>query len=241
MSLHIYKDASNLARGLAAWIAGDINLKLKEKPRYSLVLSGGSTPKKLYELLASKYADKVSWNRVDFFWGDERHVPYEDERNNGRMAYEALLQPLGIADDHIYMMRTDVAPEISAKNYEEILREYFGESTISFDFTLLGMGTDGHTLSVFPDSPLLEDTTTWVRSVLNEKENLQRITLMPSLVNRSVNMAFMVSGEDKADMLHKVMRGAHEPKKYPSQLIKKKMGELQWFVDEGAASRLMAQ
>lgn len=239
MSLHIYKDAASLAEGLASWIAGSINLRLKQQPRFSFVLSGGSTPKRLYEILAAEYADKVNWEAVDFFWGDERHVPYEDDRNNGRMAYESLLQPLGISNAQIFMMPTDTSAGQSATAYEGELRAYLRKGAFSFDLALLGMGTDAHTLSVFPDSPLIGDEEHWVRNVLHPKENLQRITLMPSLVNRSAAIVFMVSGSDKSEMLRHVLKSDYDPQKYPAQLIHADSGSLQWFVDEDAAQSLL--
>lgn len=239
MSLHIYSNEELLAKGLAEWIGGNINLVLRSQDRYSLVLSGGSTPVVLYQLLASEYKNKVDWGRVDFFWGDERYVPFDDKRNNGKMAFETLLYPLNIPEKNIYRIQTSLPPEDAASDYEKILKGYLKSSDHTFDFTLLGMGGDGHTLSVFPNSPLLDNEMDWVKNVLNTKENLQRITLLPSLVNQSRNIAFMVKGADKAATLKEVIRGQYNPALYPSQLIKAEKGNLLWFTDEAAAEQLV--
>lgn len=216
-----------------------MNLVLKKKERYSFVLSGGSTPKKLYHILADDFKDKVDWQRVDFFWGDERYVPFDDDRNNGKMAYSSLLTPLGIPEKNIYRIPVSPTPENAAKQYEEILKKYLtNESDQRFDLALQGMGADGHTLSVFPGSVLLNNQTDWVQSVYNSGDQLQRITMLPHLVSHSANIIFMVSGKEKADTLKAVIGGEYNPSLYPSQLFRNN-DNVMWFLDEGSAQKLI--
>lgn len=239
MNLHIYPEAESLAQGLAEWFAGNVILTLKKQKRYSVVLSGGHTPKHLYEILAEKYRNIIEWNRVDFFWGDERYVPFDDDRNNGKMAYSALLTPLNISAGNIFRINTSPTPEEAAARYDGVVREYLKKtSSHTFDFTLLGMGDDGHTLSVFPGSELVNNHSDWVINTVNKKENLPRITLMPALVNLSKTIAFMVAGSSKSVSLREVLKGKFNPHVYPSQLIKDN-SNINWFVDEAAASGLL--
>src|ERR1700730_18537491 len=151
MQLHVYKDAEELSHEVAGWIAGCIADTLKEKDRFSIALSGGSTPQRLHKILsASPYREQIDWSKLHIFWGDERAVPFEDSRNNAKMAYDTLLNFVPVPPAQIHVMRTDIDPEASAAAYEKILHQYFDNTPFSFDLVLLGMGDDGHTLSLFP-------------------------------------------------------------------------------------------
>lgn len=241
-NIHIYPDEDTLTQGLAEWLAGNMALVLKKQERYSFVLSGGHTPKKLYEVLAREYRGQIEWDRIDFFWGDERYVPFDDERNNGRMAYASLLSPLGIPEENIYRIKTGPTPEEAARNYEGVIRKYFQKSSAqAFDFTLLGMGDDGHTLSVFPYSELVGNRSDWVKNTVNRKENLPRITLLPLLVNRSGAIAFMVKGVSKAYALEQVLKGKFDPVNFPAHLISSDKGRVNWFTDEAAAAAILKE
>lgn len=239
MSLHIYKTPELLAEGLAAWIVGDINSVLYSGRRFSFVLSGGSTPKLLYEILATEYTNATDWSRVDFFWGDERFVPKDDSRNNAKMATDLLLNPLRIEKEQIFPIPTDNSPEDAVRVYEALLKGYFDPALpYSFDFVLLGMGKDAHTLSLFPGDELPEDKTAFVAHTFYKSDLLNRITLLPSIVNRSKTVSFMVQGADKADTLREVLNGSRHLKKYPAQNIAPADGNLLWFIDEAAAASL---
>lgn len=235
MNRHIFKDSAELAHALAKWICEDITTVLKNQEFYTWALSGGSTPKALYEILASEYRNVVDWKKIHFFWGDERYVPISDDRNNAGQAL-SLLKPLSIPPEHVHIMRTDMAPDQSAADYEKLLHSFFETTGQTFDLCLLGMGDDGHTLSIFPhhDKDLLADSH-WVKSVIHPAEKMTRITLMPNLVNRSAKIVFMVQGSKKSATLHEVLKGKYEPNTYPAQLIKPTDGELHWFMDESAA------
>lgn len=236
MHLHVYKDAQETTIALADWITSLIQKTVEVKDKFTIALSGGETPKKLYQTLASDpYREKINWNKLHIFWGDERCVPFDDERSNAKMAYDNLITKVKVPSEQVHKIWTDIDPHESAKQYEKLLHQYFDDKQISYDLVLLGMGGDGHTLSLFPGSEILQDHTSWVTAV-HSKEKGDRITLMPSIVNRSSAVAFFVTGENKAKVLQQVLEG-HE-RFYPAQLIQPLNGELHWFADSAAAKDL---
>lgn len=238
MHLHIYKSAEETITALANWITSLIQKTLEVKDKFTIALSGGETPKKLYQTLASdEYREKINWSRLHIFWGDERYVSFTDERNNAKMAFDNLLSDVNIPAEQVHRILTDIIPEESAKQYENILHKYFDEKQTTFDLVLLGMGDDGHTLSLFPNSELLNDKQSWVRADYTGQKGMKRITLMPSVVNKSAAIVFFVTGVAKAKVLKEVIE---EPvnHNYPSQLIQPSNGELHWFLDSSAAKFL---
>jgi 6-phosphogluconolactonase len=239
--LHIAKDATTLSLELAEWLNKYIQKVLTKKDRFTFVLSGGSTPKQLYTLLAqSPYSENIPWEKLHFFWGDERAVPYEDSRNNAKMAYDELLNKVGVQSENIHVMRTDIGPEESASEYQKILEQYFDGEETTFDFVLLGMGDDGHTLSLFPGTPVIHEQNAWATAFFLTAQDMYRITLTAPVVNLAACVAFLAVGAGKAEVLQKVLEGDFEPDTYPSQVIKPVKGELHWFIDEAAASLLKA-
>ena len=237
MQLHIYKNTGDVIDALAKWIISYVSHTLKKQDRFTIALSGGETPKALYQLLATDaYRNKIDWSKMHIFWGDERVVPFSDESNNARMAFENLLNSVAVPTENIHKMHTDILPELAAKSYEEILHQYFDTASNSFDLVLLGMGKDGHTLSLFPSSPLLPGQQHWVNSVYVEDQKMYRITLMPSIVNKACSIIFLVTGIEKAKVLKAVLHGS--PGQYPAQLIQPVNGQLHWFLDEEAAGEL---
>jgi 6-phosphogluconolactonase len=236
MEIHVYKDAEAMSVDAAKWIADRITSTLKTKDRFTIALSGGSTPKRLHELLAQPpYKETLSWSQLHIFWGDERAVPFEDSRNNAKMAYDTLLDFVPVPASQIHVMRTDIAPEQSAAEYEKILHEYFDKTPYSFDLVLLGMGDDGHTLSLFPGMPIVHEAKAWAKAFWLQAQDMSRITLTKTIVNKSACVAFLTAGPAKAHALNEVLRGVYNPDLYPSQEIKP-TGELHWFVDEAAAA-----
>jgi 6-phosphogluconolactonase len=239
MKLHIFKTKEEMSDQLASWMCDLIGESLKNQEFFTLVLSGGETPKLLYkQLVSSKYKEKINWKRIHIFWGDERVVPFTDDRNNAKMAYELLIDHLDIPATQVHIIRTDIEPNFAVDEYRKMLHTYFDHTPRSFDLVLLGMGDDGHTLSLFPDSPIIEEQTHWVNAVFTKKQEMYRITLMPLLVNRSSNIAFMVDGGKKANILQQVLEGEYTPTKLPAQIINPKEGELHWFLDEAVAKDL---
>jgi 6-phosphogluconolactonase len=243
MNLEVFKDDDHLCKGLAEWITSLIEETLRRKEQFSLVLSGGNTPKKLHLLLASSpYKERIDWKKIHVFWGDERAVPFEDERNNARMAFDSLLNRVDVPQYQIHIMDTSLPPRKSAELYEEVLCEFFGTDVIpveTFDLVLLGMGDDGHTLSLFPGTAVIHEEKAWVDSFLLNAQDMYRITLTKNIVNHARHIVFMISGAGKAHALHEVLEGERNPDLYPAQVISPTIGELHFFTDEAAASRLI--
>lgn len=239
MTLHIFKNKEALGEGIASWICELISSTLHQQEYFTLALSGGETPKILFNKLASpEYKEKVNWQRVHFFWGDERAVPFKDDRNNAKMAYDLLIDHLNIPNSQVHVMRTDIEPLFAAKEYSKILHTYFNNTACTFDLVLLGMGDDGHTLSLFPGGQNNSDNNEWVTAIYNENQKMYRITLMPQIVNSASAIAFMVDGEKKAAVLEEVLEGAYAPDKFPAQIIKPSNGNVHWFLDEAVAKKL---
>ncbi len=237
MQVHTYKDADEVCNALADWMAALMDKTLQAKEKFVLALSGGETPKKLYKILAaSPYNEKIKWDRVHFFWGDERVVPFDDERNNAKMAFDNLLDKVKIPSGNIHRIWTDVEPAVAAAQYEKILHQYFDDKQTTFDLVLLGLGEDGHTLSLFPGSEVLPGKTGWVNAV-HSAEKGERITLMPDVVNRSASVAFLVTGESKSAIVEKLFSDQHIGE-FPAQLVKPVNNELHWFLDKTASSGL---
>jgi 6-phosphogluconolactonase len=239
MQLHIQQDTAALHEEMARWIAEDIEKVLAQKDRYTFVLSGGSSPQGLYALLAAEpWRSRIPWERLHFFWGDERYVPFTDTRHNGRMAYETLLRHVPVPAAQIHYMDTSAPPEDSALEYGKLLHRYFHPQETTFDLVLLGMGDDGHTLSLFPGSPLIGESHRWVAAPYVEAQQMYRITLTAVVVNRAARIAFLVTGEKKAGTLQQVIHGDSPPTQLPARIIKPENGTLHWFVDQAAAAAL---
>ncbi len=239
ISLYTAADTQELSQALAEFIKADIKAVLKARDRYTLVLSGGSTPKALYRLLAQEpYKSSIPWQKIHFFWGDERFVPFEDPRNNAKMAYDELLNHIPVAAENIHVMNTSLSPEESSDHYTGILRSYFRETGETFDLVLLGMGDDGHTLSLFPGMPVIHEQEKWVDSFYLDAQSMYRITLTAPVVNRAANVVFLAAGRNKADVLYQVLNGEPNPDLYPSQVIQPSEGGLHWFVDSEAAAKI---
>ncbi|MBE7172300.1 MAG: 6-phosphogluconolactonase [Williamsia sp.] len=239
MHIYTYNNPDELSYAVADWMINQISETVKKTGRFTIALSGGSTPQRLYSILATEpYSQKIDWSKLHIFYGDERVVPFEDTRNNAKMSYDTLLNHVPVPASQIHIMKTDIGPEEAARQYEAILHEYFDHSGTTFDLTLLGMGDDGHTLSVFPGSELVDDKAGWARAIWVPAQDMYRITLTPELVNKSAVVAFLTTGANKSAPLKQVIKGAPNPHQYPSQLIKPTNGELYWFVDKEAAKEL---
>jgi len=204
--------------------------------RCSLVLSGGSTPRTLYRLLASQFDKKIPWAELHIFWGDERYVPLVDPTSNYRMAKEALLDHVPCPPANIHPMPTHVpSPDAAARHYEATLRGFFAGTRPCFDLVLLGVGTDGHTASLFPGSPVLAETTRWVRAASAPTDPPTRVTLTwPALIAAS-NIHVLVAGSNKADALRHVLDESPDPRVYPAARIRSAEGSVIWWADRDAA------
>jgi 6-phosphogluconolactonase len=240
MKLHISKDIEEMSDYAAGWIAGYIKEVLEKKDRFTIALSGGNTPKKLYRsLISHRYKDKIEWHKLHFFWGDERYVPFTDKRNNAKMAFDELLNHAPVIKEQIHIMKTGIDPESSAIEYQKLLRVFFQKQLYTFDLILLGLGDNAHTLSLFPGyDDIIFEKENWVRSFYLEEEDIHRITLTSPIVNNAGRIVFLVSGSDKADALQHVISGTHDPSRFPAQVIQPLNGELYWMVDTAASSGL---
>lgn len=226
---------------IATW-AGDA---IAKSGRFSIALSGGSTPRALYALLASeKYRAKIDWSHVEFFFGDERCVPPDHPDSNYRMARESLFDPIHAAPSHVHRMRGEELPERAAAAYSELLHDHFnigpGGPPPRFDVVLLGMGADGHTASLFPGTAALSETSRWV--VPNRAGNgLERLTMTYPLLNNAARIVFLVAGADKADRVKEVLEQAPGSEALPASRIRPTQGQLEWLLDSAAASKLEAK
>lgn len=239
MKLNIYKSVDELIENLAEYFIRTVNAALEATNECNVVLSGGSSPKRLYELLASEpYRSAIDWDRLFFFFGDERCVPFNDPANNGQMVKKALFDPLQIPDSRIFYMPTELKPEDAARRYSKRIKTHFKDKPICFDLILLGLGDDGHTASLFPNTPVLQEQKALVAAVYNEKEQSARISLTAALINEAYSIAFLVYGENKADAVKHVVQGEADVETYPAKLIAPENGTIEWFLDEAAARLL---
>jgi len=231
------RQAAELFVTLAQRAAGE------EGARFTVALSGGGTPKALYGLLAAPpYAGQVPWERVHLFWGDERHVPPDNEESNYRMVNEALLSSIAIPAENVHRVRAE-EPDAAgvARDYADNLRGFFDlqpNEWPRFDLVLLGLGPDGHTASLFPGTDALHDTTHLVAAPFVAKFNAHRITLTAPALNNAATVAFLVAGAEKAAVLRDVIDGPRDVDRLPAQLIAPTNGTLVWMLDEAAAGKL---
>ncbi len=241
-TITVLSSPEEVAHRAAAEIAKIINAVLIKRPIFRLVLSGGSTPKRLYETLSNgQYLQKISWDRVHFFWGDERAVGPNHPESNYRMAHEALLHQIHVRKNQIHRMRGEADHlKQAASDYEEEIRGHFGPGAgnIQFDMILLGLGEDGHSASLFPETDALKESHRWVVANYIPKLASYRLTLTPILLNQADWIIFLVTGSDKAGVVAEVLEGPRQPLRLPAQLISPVKGKLLWFLDRAAAEAL---
>jgi 6-phosphogluconolactonase len=234
-NLHIFHDQAALIQGAADYILQHIQTAIAERGKCSLVLAGGSTPRPVYELLATDaYANEIDWSSVFVFFGDERTVPPDHNDSNYRMAKEALFDHVPIPNEQIFRLRGEVNPHQAAMEYDHALRQFFGLEPPAFDIVLLGMGDDGHTASLFPNTSALAEETHWVLANHVPQQDTWRLTLTAPLINQAQHVAFIISGLKKANRLQEVIHGPHNPHTLPAQLI----AATDWLLDQPAASQL---
>lgn len=215
-----------------------------QRGRFTIALSGGSTPRNMYTLIAANASAGLPWDRMFFFFGDERHVPPDDPESNYRMASEALLSKVPTPAANIFRIPAENPDAAAAAQaYHQTLENFFSVAPGEFprfDLILLGLGPDGHTASLFPETAALQERSRFVVANWVEKLNTSRITLTLPVLNAARVVAFLVSGMDKAAVLHEVLEGDVPDEKYPSRLVRPTAGKLIWFVDRAAASELSA-
>lgn len=232
MNLEIMRTPEDLARAAAAFFVARSSEAVAQRGSATVALSGGSTPKLLYQLLADPnqpFREQVPWSRIQFFWTDERHVPPDHAESNYRMANEAMLAHVPVTSDNVHRVVSENPNVVeAAKQYEEAVPP-------RLDLILLGLGTDGHTASIFPGSEVVRETKRLVAAPWVEKLKAYRITMTLPLINNAVSIVFLVTGAEKAKIVKEVLEGA---KRYPAQEVKPINGELILMLDQEAASKL---
>ena len=235
--IRVCDDLESLSQAAADLFTAAAQWAVTEQGRFSVALSGGSTPRRCYELLAQPpFRDRIPWSKVHVFWGDERCVPANDPRSNARMAREALLDHVPLSAGQIHPISCVADPNAAALNYQQMLTEFFAAGSPRFDLVFLGLGDDGHTASLFPGTAALQETERWVTAVRKPGEDISRLTLTAPLLNRAGLVVFLVAGAGKTNILHQVLQGSTREKRFPAQLIAPQNGELIWLVDRAAGS-----
>lgn len=233
--LKVFETTAELNLAAADFIIDTAKNAIAERGRFTISLSGGTTPEKLYSLLATTdFCDQIEWGKTFVFWGDERCVALGDILNNAGRAFALLFDKIKIPASNIYRIPVNLSPVIAAEKYEEELKLFFNDELIRFDLILLGLGENGHTASLFPGTTVMDENVQGVKSVYVEEEKMFRITMTAPLINQARKILFLVSGEKKAEIIKRVFQDPEE--RYPAQLIHPVDGELSWFIDEKAAS-----
>lgn len=232
----IWPDVVALSNAAAHIIVVESNKAIAQKGYCTIALSGGTTPKVLYELLAAApFSKNINWKKCFFYFGDERFVPHTSEESNYKMAMDSLLSKVPVPKNNIFGIATEnVDPSAAALAYEVEIKKHISKSH-PFDIILLGIGEEGHTASIFPNSSLLKATKKWVSNIFVKEKNMERVTFTLPLINTASNIIFLVSGNSKAAILKKIFSA--KGKQLPAAMVQPK-GTLYWLMDEAAAGLL---
>lgn len=234
----VFPDEEALGRAAADLFLALSREAIASRGRFSAALSGGSTPRRLYELLGEKpYRDAIDWRRVHVFWVDERCVSRDHRESNFRLAFDAFLSIVSLPAENIHRIKGEEEPDRAAREYEDDVRAFFGTSGMpSFDLIILGVGEDGHTASLFPDSPLLNERLRLAAPVYLEKPKLNRITLTLPVLNNAAHILVLATGEKKAEVVREILEGSGSARR-PAGLVRPVPGVLQWLIDKRAAQK----
>jgi len=212
---------------------------IAEKGKFTIALSGGNTPRKLYELLAQNpYVKKIDWKNVFVFWSDERCVPASDDENNSHMAAIALLNNVPIPKENIFPVPVNFEPSKAAARYEQMIKSFFKNTEPRFDLVLLGLGEDGHTASLFPGTDILSEKKALVKQVYVNEKKVFRISFTIPLINNAKQVMFLVTGKEKSTVIEKLFVKPPKKNTLPAQFIKPLKGNLHWMLDKAAATSL---
>jgi 6-phosphogluconolactonase len=241
MHIAIYPDIDTLSQQAAQYITRIASESIVTRGRFTIALSGGTTPTKLYGLLGNEpYCSQIDWQLVHIFWGDERCVPPDSPDSNYYMAQEMLLRKIPVPANQVHRMPADLPDRNAASQaYTVEMQRAFGTNGIpTFDLIQLGMGPEGHTASLFPHQPSLHENQRLVMPASVPKPPPDRLTFTPPLLNAARNVLFLVAGSDKADALQAVIEGAYQPDEYPAQIVRPPNGEVVWMLDRAAAAKI---
>jgi 6-phosphogluconolactonase len=214
--------------------AGYLLEKSLREDRLTIALSGGSTPTLLFDILAMKYKERIPWDKVHFFWGDERCVPPDHEESNYKMTYDHLLKHISIPEENIHRVRGEDDPEKERIRYGNEIRQLLGDHPV-FDIVMLGMGTDGHTASIFPHQMELLDSKEICATATHPESGQIRVTLTGNVINSAKRIFFLVTGASKSEKAAEIINQDPKAKEYPAAHIRSKEGKLYWYLDEAAA------
>ncbi len=222
-----FDDPQEMAKVAADLIVNISAAAIKKTGRFSIALSGGNTPATLYALLAKEpYRNRIDWQNIFIFWGDERCVPADSKDNNSHNAGMVLLDHVPIPKANIFPVPVESEPATAAAEYEQTLKDFFKVQMPQFDLILLGMGDNGHTASLFPHTTILHETKALVKEVYAEEVNMWRISFTAPLINHAAHIIFLIAGKEKEPMLKTVLEGPYRPDDYPAQLIK----DAEWLI-----------
>jgi 6-phosphogluconolactonase len=241
MSISVYTDTDILSQEAAQYVVRVATESIASHRRFTIALSGGSTPKKLYTLLGEEpYRSQIDWSLVDIFWSDERCVPPDDKESNYWLAQQVLLSKISLPANQIHRMPADQTDRNAASYaYTLEMQQTFGSDGVpAFDLIQLGMGPEGHTASLFPHQPSLHEQQRLVMPVSVPKPPPDRLTFTPRLLNAAKHVLFLVTGAEKQDAVRNVLEGDYQPDEYPAQIVQPAKGEVTWMLDTAAAEKL---
>lgn len=237
-AIRILPDPESLARAAAGIFADAANNAIADHGRFSVALSGGSTPRKFFRILGTTYCDTVKWSSVHLFWTDERSVPPDHKESNYKLAYDELISKVSIPAANIHRIRGELDPAEAAKEYVEEAQSHFGTKGIPvFDLILLGLGQDGHTVSLFPGSEASLDNDHLAVPSHSESSGNWRVTVTMPVLNNATYILFLVSGKSKSGIVSKILSGGRKHL-YPASLVNPITGQITWLLDREAASEL---
>lgn len=238
-TIKIFLSTEELSGFFAGFLKQQVD-EIPDKQSFSLVLSGGSTPEKIYRYISEHSKDKIDWKKVKIFFGDERCVPPDNENSNYRMANESLLKYISVPKENIFRIKGENNPAEEAERYEEILKTNLPllNSTPLFDLILLGLGEDGHTASIFPNQIGLFYSARLCEVAVHPKTKRKRITITGKVINNAKRIIFLATGKNKAAILKRVLQLNNSLSQFPASLVKPKSGELYWLLDTEASQML---
>lgn len=237
--IKIFKNTDELSEFLGNFWKGKID-ELDENEFYSVALSGGNTPLKIFDYLSRNFRDKVEWNKIKFFWGDERCVPPSDSDSNFKLAKEHLFDQIGIDEKNIFRIKGEFNPRDEALDYSEILKTnlLIENGSPKFDFILLGLGEDGHTASIFPHEIELFSSSNFCEVATHPHTGQKRITITGNIINNAETVMIIAVGKNKADIIYEILNKKESSSLYPVQLVNPKSKNLLWLLDKESGNRL---
>ncbi len=233
MKINIYKDKDEVAQKFSEFFADSV----QGKEVFHVALSGGSTPKVVFDVLASDFKDTIDWSKIHFYWGDERCVPPTDDQSNYKMTVEHLFSKIEVPKENIHRILGEAEPLREAYRYANLLEINLDrvKDIPQFDLIILGMGDDGHTASIFPHEIGLWDATEHCVVATHPESGQKRITITGQVINASKEVIFLVTGDSKAEKVREIIQKERDYKRYPASLVAPTSGNLTWFLDQAAA------